>query len=817
MKKILLLLVLFFCGLVMAGCVRSRKTLDDISKFYDNIEDVSDEKEAFYNKVTSKITNEVEKDTFTSDYFMVSTADVVASLYYGIINLHAITPKLVSAEVTKEKDVYIIKDGDNIARVKFDNKTVATSLEFYEKDVLTYVIETIKVKNNQYAYQLIIRNDTNDYTVIQFLFDENNGRISVNTNSVNKPDPIYNNLKVINSKFASEGIRVYKIENGNYQFVGELIGPIDETKKVTDFTIDSGLKLEYMLGEEFDITKLKIKVTYEDNNTAIVSVAQSMIVGNLPNTSTLGTITLKLSYKNIEKNFTYLVVEGDTSRETIMYNSYKGFYNSLAFGSNSFIMQNTGNNALKANDKKDAFGFFTKEITSTVLGQWSHFNLLNESIEAIKAHQEGKLGISVFPDPTNQYNKYAFCNYDANDNVYRVGYWAGKQLNILYWFESTISYDIESDSLKVDIYAGIGENKLYRAHIEYQKLGDSYAAFVYYPQDENKDQGKYNSMHFFFNGIEGRVVENRWVDPINNTIYMKTISDEYAKVGDKVLSITNNGSTITYTDSLISDAINLLHSFIYNNSEYENSVEDIYFKKIKSKDTDDNFYPDEFTLNEYIIYLVMSFKEIYDKKLFTFEVDEKIVKVEAVNDSTKFIIAEGTDEEEIYIIKYITNNLSIEYITNEVYIRAELVKQDSVYYIQVINKDSIEYPSGKQTYRYIQCKYTDINNITLAVFMNRYKVVDGIYNNIPETFTRNSDVLYSLIDNVYAFKESIRVDFCPGNDEENYWLMTDLDGYITLPTINFSKTSAWYDDFDEKIGNQGQKVRITSPVTLYAS
>lgn len=818
LKRIFLLFVFFIFTVLLSSCFGTKRDLDEINKFYENVEEVSDQKEAFYDNVTSKISNEAEKTVFTADYMLVSTSDLAAAIYYSIISLYAVSPKLVTADVTKDKDVYTIKDNESTAKIKFNNKTTSSSLEIYDNDKLTYIMESIKVKDNQYAYQLVITNSDNTYSVYQFLFDSKNGRISVNVSASTKPTSIYDNLKAIDSKFANEGTRIYKLDNGNYQFSGDLgiYNPDDGNKKVTDFTISSGLKNQYALGETLDINYISIKVTYEDNTTAIIPVTAAMIVGNNPSTSTLGNISFKLAYKSIEKTFYFEVIEGQVSKEVRLYNSFNSFYNSLAFNTNSFIMSNMGNSALSASNNKDAFNFFTNDVTNNTLGMWSHFNLLSESVLAIKAHHEGQLGTVIFPDPNNEYNKQAYCTYNEETNAYSVGYWSSKELSKLYWFESTISYDSETDSLKADIQAGINEYKLNRAHIEYQKVNDSYAAFVYYPQDENKDQGKYDSMHFFFKGIDGRVVLNRWVDEIPVSIYKNSVGLDYATNGDIVLAIANNGANINFTNNLESAAANFYYSFIRNNDEYENSIECRYIQKIVDKASEYYYNTDDFTIDVDIFRTAINFKEAYDNKVFTFMYDTNEVTVDINNDVTKFIIEEDSSTE-TYTIKYLTDKLFVEYYDGLYYLKFELVKKDNIYYVQKVEENGYDTDLLKWMYEIVECIYIDINNITLTKSDESLTKGTSIYENIPTTFSKAGDFQYLLINDAFTYKEVLNIYFDPQNGEDGFKLKTDLDGYIILPSVKGANFLGWYDEATEtKVGISNQKVRFKETMVLFA-
>lgn len=819
MKRIFLLIVLFGFVVLLSSCFGLKKDFEEITKFSDNIEEVSEQKEAFYENVSSKISNEAEKSAFTADYFLVSTSDIAAAIYYSIISLYAVSPKLVSADVTKEKDVYTIKDNDSTAKIKFNNKTNSSSLEIYDSDKLTYIMESIKVKDNQYAYQLVITNEDKTYCVYQFLLDGNDGKISVNVNATTKPTSIYDNLKAIDSKFANEGTRIYKLENGNYQFSGDLgiYDPDDGNKKVTDFTISSGLKNQYVLGETLDINNISIKVTYEDNTTTIIPVTAAMIVGNNPSTSTLGNISFKLAYKSIEKTFSFEVIEGQVSQEIRLYNSFNSFYNSLAFNTTSFIMSNMGNSALSASENREAFNFFTNDVTNNTLGMWSHFNLLSESVSAIKAHHDGQLGTVIFPDPINEYNKQAYCTYNEETNAYSVGYWSPKELNQLYWFESTISYDGQTDSLKADIQAGINEYKLNRAHIEYQKVNDSYAAFVYYPQDENKDQGKYDSMHFFFKGIDGRVVLNRWVDEIPISIYKSSVGLDYATNGDIVLAIANNGANINFNNNFQSAAANFYYSFIRNNDEYENSIECRYIQKIADKASEYYYNTDDFTIDVDIFRTAISFKEAYDNKVFTFMYDSNEVTVDINNDVTKFIISEEGSSTETYTIKYLTDKLFVEYYDGLYYLKFELVKKDNIYYVQKVEENGYDTELYKWMYQITECIYTDINNITLTKTDESFTKGISIYDNIPATFSKAGDYQYLLINDTFSYKEALNVYFDPQNGEDSFKLKTDLDGYIILPPVKGANFLGWYDEVTEtKVGISNQKVRFKETMVLFA-
>lgn len=302
-KKIVLILIFMLGLLTLSSCGLLEGKVDE--KYFENFEKINEEKEKVYNNFDEKILDDAQKTAFSIDYMIIGSADLMAAMYVSIVNLYNVTPALVSQNIEKSKDTYTITDDKDNSKVviRYDNDTKSTQIEFFDdNDVLSYLVETTELSDGGYAYQLYSV-DGDKKIVYEFYFKDGNGRLAVKDNVTSVPSSIYKK-KSVSSTFATTGTRVYKIENGNYSFEGDLASE----KIVIDFVIQSGLKNEYLLNETFDVTNFIIKVTYSDNTTANINVTSSMFTSSLPNTGTTGTKTFKLSYGGIEKTFTFNVV-----------------------------------------------------------------------------------------------------------------------------------------------------------------------------------------------------------------------------------------------------------------------------------------------------------------------------------------------------------------------------------------------------------------------------------------------------------------------------------------------------------------------------
>ena len=153
MKRILLVIIL---GLVLAGCNFFSGGKDDYTELFDNIEDAGELRDSFYEAVDEKIDDDGQSLTFAADLFMVSTADLSASLYLAVVELYLVTPKLSTVDIEKKGDTYTFSDEDENeqVKVKFDQKTNSYSLEVSKDGTVTLVSEMTKLGKNHFAYQI---------------------------------------------------------------------------------------------------------------------------------------------------------------------------------------------------------------------------------------------------------------------------------------------------------------------------------------------------------------------------------------------------------------------------------------------------------------------------------------------------------------------------------------------------------------------------------------------------------------------------------------------------------------------------------------
>jgi hypothetical protein len=228
MKKTIFFLLVASLFLSVAGCKKDNEdndNLDDnnpeIDAFFENNDVVNQEKEEFHTAISSKITDQIQSMTFSGDYYTVSAADSIGGVYYNILNIYGHTPEQLmgNTTVTKNGDAYSISQDNVVATLKFNNENYSSSLEIYEDDVLTTVLEYTKTSDGHYAYQVFYDNDDGTFSTFQFIFKDNDGRLSVNTEETGRPASIYN-LTSVNTNFAKSGTRVYSYEGGVYQFTG---------------------------------------------------------------------------------------------------------------------------------------------------------------------------------------------------------------------------------------------------------------------------------------------------------------------------------------------------------------------------------------------------------------------------------------------------------------------------------------------------------------------------------------------------------------------------------------------------------------------
>jgi len=225
MYRVLFSILILSVFLVFSGCdfLSAVDEIEDSGEFFEDIEEVNLIKEDFYDSVLAEITEDAESGVFTMDYYMVTSADTIGMIYYSIVNLYLISPDLVDTDITKDGDTYTITDESNEIKVKYDKDTSSTKVEFFEDDVLTMVIESVKLSDNKYAYQLYTDEYEEDSaTVIQFLLEGEDGSLSVNNSASAVPSSIYK-ASSVGSSFASAGTRVYEYIDGVYTFEGTTV------------------------------------------------------------------------------------------------------------------------------------------------------------------------------------------------------------------------------------------------------------------------------------------------------------------------------------------------------------------------------------------------------------------------------------------------------------------------------------------------------------------------------------------------------------------------------------------------------------------
>jgi hypothetical protein len=827
------------------------------------------------------------------DYAFVSTSDIAAYVYYSIIQLYALTPKLVSAEIVKDGDTYTISGDGSVAKLRFDNSLPSSSLEIFEDGKTTALFESITTGSGEYAYQIYSENGDNTFVVFQFRFKGENGKLSVDYETSNRPTSIYKNASAINDDFANKGDRIYKLENNVFSFTGNLdnpdpgktvvnleviglktqylknesidlfskqvkitysdnstenktitsamlvgnapatdtegshsftlsVGGMDKVftysvaaslKPVTNLEIVSGLKATYTQGEALDLSNVVIKVTYSDNTTQNVDYASTMLVGVEPDTATLGTNTFILKVNDYQKEFSYQVTGLTLTNEQKLYQSFENFYNDLAFDFDSF---NISNMSRMSGVSTEARNFYANDVNDSLVGAWAPLQLLYESAFGIKAYGEGKL-TEIYPDPAENNGHNAGCTYDQATQTYMIQYWTTKPLNTYYWYESEVSFDEATDSLKADIFCGYNEGRTYRCHIEYRKLeAGGYACMIYFPEDENNDAGKYTSLLIRFNGLEGDIALNRWVDGMSDQVYKLATSPlNYAKTGDVTLSINSNDFTLTDMESSVE---NFYNSFMLGTSgNYEGSLEYEYLAKLSSMDADGNLYSDQFSLEGSVLKDAVEIMAQYQKQVYQFDTNGSTVTVvEGIHNIT-FTLQEEYAEDITYKLYYDADRLSVEYTEGSDFRRVELVKVGNAYYVQRLEKDLY---NSLDSFLLSQAQYTDMNNMVLTYDENYANGSSSIFQSIPNDFVTNGDRMFKLTAGTYTFRQSYLISFY-ADDIDLPSTFTDLDGYLTLPDPQYTDFEGWY-IYDEntweytKIGVVGDRYRFTQEMIVYA-
>jgi hypothetical protein len=755
-----------------------------------------------------------------ADYWMVSTGDTSAALYLAAIELYLATPNLTEIDVEKSGDTYTITENNGIIKIKFDDATTSYSLEFWDGDKLEFLCESTKLGNNHYAYQAYYDEDTTK-TVIQMLINGANGSLSVNTGAADRPSSIYK-AKSVSSTFAKSGTRVYTFENNQYTFTGNLdTGP---AKTVTNISIKSGLKQEYELNETFSLTGIVLRVTYDDQTTADVNLTEVMVVGTAPNTASVGTKTLTISYSGYQKSFTFTVIDPSQPQKQvtnisivsglahsyyvndpfditdilikITYNdgseqnlyvteamvsgtapttatagnktltlSYKGhtqsftfkvtvrqmspaeklvqstdnFLNTFIFGESQNTLSfyfNLGGLLFSVFDQPDTMEFL-EEFMENTWDEWSLITLLYDGVNVIDAYESNQLEL-YYPDPAQNFGKTAYVNYDEATETYNIGYWY-QVVYTTYWWEQEISYDDDTDSLKATIKCGVDEHQLIRGYVEYNQISAGhYAANLYFPVDENDDEGLYTSYEFQFTATEGNIAINRWSTRPATIFGVEPDFSNYGKSGDAVLTVGDE--SLSFETSLNCEAEEFFYDFI--GGDYVDGIEDEFLERMLELCGDDYFFDDYmYSIESSSLSMHLYLLETYQKKIFDYNEFDN-VEIDINGNTTTFTVENG-DEETIYSFSYSANRLSLS-ITGESYqILEELVKDGDTYYVQKVE--------GSYEYYYVyQAIYVDEDTMNFSYNLV-YTLPQSIYTSVPVDFATEGYDVFSVVNGVVTY------------------------------------------------------------------
>jgi hypothetical protein len=398
-----------------------------------------------------------------------------------------------------------------------------------------------------------------------------------------------------------------------------------------------------------------------------------------------------------------------------------------------------------------------------------------------------------------------------------IQYWTTKPLNTYYWYESEVSFDEATDSLKADIFCGYNEGRTYRCHIEYRKLdAGGYSCMIYFPEDESNDEGKYTSLLIRFNGLEGDIALNRWVDGLSDQVYKLATSPlNYAQTGDVTLSISSNDFTLTDMQSSVE---NFYNGFMLSSSgNYEGSLEYEYLTKLSSMDADGNLYSDQFSLEGSVLKDAVEIMAQYQKQVYQFDTNGSTVTVVEGTHNITFTLQEEYAEDITYKLYYDADRLSVEYTEGTDFRRVELVKVGNAYYVQRLEKDLY---NSLDSFLLSQAQYTDMNNMVLTYDENYANGSSSIFQSIPNDFVTNGDRMFKLTAGTYTFRQSYLISFY-ADDIDLPSTFTDLDGYLTLPDPQYTDFEGWY-IYDEntweytKIGVVGGRYRFTQETIVYA-
>ncbi len=552
---------------------------------------------------------------------------------------------------------------------------------------------------------------------------------------------------------ATVGPKTLTIKYGDIQknFVFTVIDPSQPQKTATNFEIVEGLNDTYYVNDEFDITNIRIKITYDDESVEIIYVTEAMMVGAIPTTGTAGSKSFKLSYKGHQQTFSFTVAEKVVTTVGKLNQSFTNFFQTLIVNAEtgeSFYV-NLGNK-LTGSDNSSLTIQFYQEFGEGIWGQWSNITLLSEGIKAIKANENGELGNYIYPNPEQNFGKTAYCHYNENSQTFSIGYWTGKELSKLYWFEQEISFDEETDSVKAEIKCGHDSFQLIRGYVEYNQISNgNYAANLYFPADENEDDGYYTNFEFRFTTTEGVISQNLWASTPATIYSVATDLSEYGKQGDKTMTVSN--VDISFVDNLESQAEKFFNSFMgvedeNGDYEYEGSIEHLFLMRMTelTEESEDYYFDsDSFSLEnsslKYYLYLLVS----YEGKVFNYKEFESVNIT--VKDDLTTIITQEDGSEIRYLFRYSTNKLSLQIIRDDGsdYL-AELVKEKNKYYVQIAE--------GFEGYYYIyRAVYSDINNMNFA-YLESNKLL-SIYSNDLSGYATTGNMVFTLVKGILTYSE----------------------------------------------------------------
>lgn len=527
--------------------------------------------------------------------------------------------------------------------------------------------------------------------------------------------------------------------------IDDIIVPAKAVKSITvkTETIPTGKTVA-----NFILSDIKITVVYEDDSTEEISIARSMLSAMDKNKlESAGTHTVTVTFGDKTAVFT-VTLTGSSQTSSPIPNSIKNFYSNIANDLNASKKGFIPNLALNIASNNPYFkDYYYESIESRAdMDMWSAPNLLLDASFKIEAYLEDAF-ITEEVDFGGGIKKTTSCA--ATSEGYSIKYTEKKGL-YTYWFETDISYDLDTESLKAEIFCGVDAQQELKYIIEYNKNTDNnYACLIHYPDEpvEGNPQS-YSSLNLYFNSVSGKAGLNRLQEnaPAQSfQLYKKADNADYADNGDAVIS--TDGTTVTCTvDNLKSgfcDDFNALLAAITANRESifnaaSEAEKDIYY----GNDSESLIYAFEYinvgdnSINDIV--------KTYDNKRLLEKGEGVRININHSGD-TYVMTYELNDEEIVLTMKYDKSGSFYVFkeVNGEMVLRFQWIKIGTAHFVEVLSNDYGTYMQYKYTFDTAQntMKFVYIYEIGETIDLNIYKVAELT----AATFTPEPDA------NLYPF------------------------------------------------------------------